>query len=229
MGGDIACSVPRPKGACLWVGLTEIGGVLIVDQIPLCWRLEKGILGPQSFYPAPRLAVLLNHHLGGTVVLVLQVVPNSPEIRLGPPAGLHLAASRQAVALALEVHVVQDGLSRGENKVKLYHPDMSCFSPCMPCQPCGPTPLANSCNEPCVRQCQDSIVAIQPSAVVVTLPGPILTSFPQNTAVGSSTSAAVGSILSSEGVPINSGGFSLSGLGLSGLGGRFCGRRCPPC
>ncbi|XP_030910938.2 feather keratin Cos1-2-like [Melopsittacus undulatus] len=114
-------------------------------------------------------------------------------------------------------------------QVKLYHPDMSCYSPCVPCQPCGPTPLANSCNESCVRQCQDSTVAIQPSPVVVTLPGPILTSFPQNTVVGSSTSAAVGSILSSEGVPINSGGFGLSGLGLSSLGGRNCGRRCPPC
>ncbi|XP_009947877.1 PREDICTED: feather keratin 4-like [Leptosomus discolor] len=90
---------------------------------------------------------------------------------------------------------------------------MSCYNPCLPCQPCGPTPLANSCNEPCVRQCQDSNVFIQPSPVVVTLPGPILSSFPQNTAVGSSTSAAVGSILSSEGVPINSGGFGLSSLG----------------
>ncbi|XP_051625692.1 feather keratin 1-like isoform X3 [Manacus candei] len=89
-------------------------------------------------------------------------------------------------------------------------PDMSCYTPCRPCQPCGPTPLANSCNEPCVRQCQDSTVAIQPS--------------PVNTAVGSSTSAAVGSILSSQGVPINSGGFGLSGLG-SGL----CGRTCFPC
>ncbi|XP_064492987.1 feather keratin 1-like [Pseudopipra pipra] len=103
-------------------------------------------------------------------------------------------------------------------------PDMSCYTPCLPCQPCGPTPLANSCNEPCVRQCQDSNVFIQPSPVVVTLPGPILSSFPQNTAVGSSTSAAVGSILSSQGVPINSGGFGLSGLG-SGL----CGRSCFPC
>ncbi|NXE17348.1 KRFC protein, partial [Lophotis ruficrista] len=63
----------------------------------------------------------------------------------------------------------------------------------------------------------------------VTLPGPILSSFPQNTAVGSSTSAAVGSILSSEGVPISSGGFGLSGLGLSGFGSRYCGRRCLPC
>ncbi|XP_040548157.1 feather keratin Cos1-1/Cos1-3/Cos2-1-like [Gallus gallus] len=66
---------------------------------------------------------------------------------------------------------------------------MSCCNPCVPCQPCGPTPLASSCNEPCVRQCQDSTIVIEPSPVVVTLPGPILSSFPQNTAVGSSTSA----------------------------------------
>ncbi|XP_071583038.1 feather beta keratin-like isoform X2 [Heliangelus exortis] len=103
------------------------------------------------------------------------------------------------------------------------HPTaMSCYDLC---RPCGPTPLANSCNEPCVRQCQDSRVVIQPSPVVVTLPGPILSSFPQNTAVGSTTSAAVGNILSEDGVPINSGGF-----GLSGLGGRYySGRRCLPC
>ncbi|NXX40515.1 KRFB protein, partial [Tricholaema leucomelas] len=104
---------------------------------------------------------------------------------------------------------------------------MSCYSPCQPCQPCGPTPLANSCNEPCCVRCQDSTVAIQPSAVVVTLPGPILSSFPQNTAVGNSTSAAVGSILSNQGVPISSGGFGLSGL--SSLGRGFCGRSCFPC
>ncbi|OXB70074.1 UNVERIFIED_CONTAM: hypothetical protein H355_012362 [Colinus virginianus] len=97
---------------------------------------------------------------------------------------------------------------------------MSCYDLC---RPCGPTPLANSCNEPCVRQCQDSRVVIQPSPVVVTLPGPILSSFPQNTAVGSSASAAVGSILSEEGVPISSGGF-----GISGLGSRFSSRRCLP-
>ncbi|XP_040552038.1 feather keratin 1-like isoform X3 [Gallus gallus] len=81
------------------------------------------------------------------------------------------------------------------------------------CRPCGPTPLANSCNEPCVRQCQDSQVVIQPSTVVVTLPGPILSSFPQNTAVGSSSSAAVGSELSAQGVAISSGGFGFGGLG----------------
>ncbi|NWV72695.1 KRFB protein, partial [Dasyornis broadbenti] len=81
---------------------------------------------------------------------------------------------------------------------------------------CGPTPLANSCNEPCVRQCRDSTYVIQPSPVVVTLPGPILSSFPQNTAVGSSASAAVGSALSAGGVPINSG----NSLGLGGFGYR---------
>ncbi|NXG39546.1 KRFB protein, partial [Dromaius novaehollandiae] len=92
------------------------------------------------------------------------------------------------------------------------------------CRPCGPTPLANSCNEPCVRQCQDSRVLIQPSPVVVTLPGPVLSSFPQNTAVGSSTSAALGSILSEEGVPISSGGY-----GLPGFSSRYYGRRFLPC
>ncbi|NXL68187.1 KRF1 protein, partial [Chordeiles acutipennis] len=101
---------------------------------------------------------------------------------------------------------------------------MSCYNQCLPCRPCGPTPLANSCNEPCVQQCQDSTVVIEPPAVVVTLPGPILSSFPQSTNVGSSTSAAVGSILSCDGVPINSRGF-----GLSGLGSGICGRRCRPC
>ncbi|XP_009643732.2 LOW QUALITY PROTEIN: feather beta keratin [Egretta garzetta] len=106
-------------------------------------------------------------------------------------------------------------------QVHLHPTAMSCYDLC---RPCGPTPLANSCNEPCVRQCQDSRVVIQPSPVVVTLPGPILSSFPQNTAVGSTTSAAVGSILSEEGVPISSGGFNLSGLG-----GRSYGRRCLPC
>ncbi|NXF89490.1 KRF1 protein, partial [Eubucco bourcierii] len=81
---------------------------------------------------------------------------------------------------------------------------------CVPCQPYGPTPLANSCNEPCCRQCQSSTVVIEPPALVVTLPGPILSSFPQNTTVGSSSSTAVGSILSSDGVQISSGDFDLS-------------------
>ncbi|NXV24905.1 KRF1 protein, partial [Cepphus grylle] len=109
---------------------------------------------------------------------------------------------------------------------------MSCYNQCLPClrcQPCGPTLLANSCNEPCVRQCQDSTVVIQPSPAVVTLPGPILTSFPQSTTVGNSTSAAVSSILSSAGVPISSGAFGLSGLSGLDLGSRYCGTRCPPC
>ncbi|NXL67612.1 KRFB protein, partial [Chordeiles acutipennis] len=98
---------------------------------------------------------------------------------------------------------------------------MSCF---FLCRPCGPTPLANSCNEPFFLQCQDSRVVIEPSPVVVIFFGPILSSFPQNTAVGSSIFFAVGSILNEEGVPINSGVFFFSGLG-----GRFYNRRCLPC
>ncbi|NWZ30447.1 KRF4 protein, partial [Asarcornis scutulata] len=96
--------------------------------------------------------------------------------------------------------------------------------PCSPCGPCGPSPLASSCNEPCVRQCQASTVAIEPPTVVVILPGPILSSFPQNTVVGSSTSAAIGNILSCDGVPINSGCCDLSCITSC-----YCGRRCPPC
>ncbi|OXB51508.1 hypothetical protein ASZ78_016972 [Callipepla squamata] len=117
------------------------------------------------------------------------------------------------------------------SKVDLHPSAMSCYSQCpsyglssLASRSFGSTPLASSSNEVSVSQGQDSRVVIQPSPVVVTLPGPILSSFPQNTAVGSSTSAAVGSILSEEGVPISSGGF-----GISGLGGRFCGRRCLPC
>ncbi|XP_075378884.1 feather keratin Cos2-3-like [Mycteria americana] len=126
------------------------------------------------------------------------------------------------------------------NQVHLQHRDMSCYDRCLPCQLCGPTPLVNSCNEPCVRQCQNSTVVIQASPAVVTLPGPILSSFPPNTvvssstsaavgsstsaAVGSSTSAAVGSILSCDGVPITSGCSDLSCIS-----SHYRGSRCPPC
>ncbi|XP_068068810.1 feather keratin Cos1-1/Cos1-3/Cos2-1-like [Anomalospiza imberbis] len=102
---------------------------------------------------------------------------------------------------------------------------MSCTEKCQPCwlcQPCSPTLLANSCNECCVRQRQDSTVVIEPSPVVVTLPGPILSSFPQNTAVGSSTSESAGSILSCGGVLISSGGFDISCITTCYGGSRYC-------
>ncbi|XP_064896036.1 feather keratin Cos2-3-like [Columba livia] len=116
---------------------------------------------------------------------------------------------------------VCNSLSWDMEGVNLCSQDMSCYDQCLPCQPCGPTPLANSCNESCVRQCQDSRVVIEPSPVVVTLPGPILSSFPQNTVVGSSTSAAVGRILSCDGVPINSGCCDLSGISSRYFGRRY--------
>ncbi|NWZ02562.1 KRF3 protein, partial [Loxia curvirostra] len=102
---------------------------------------------------------------------------------------------------------------------------MSCCKPCDPCcQPCGPCPLASSCNECCVRQCQSSHVVIEPPAVLVTRPGAILSSSPQNPAVGASTPAAVGNILSSQGVPISSGGFDISCIANC-----YGGSRCRPC
>ncbi|NWV56083.1 KRCL protein, partial [Daphoenositta chrysoptera] len=67
---------------------------------------------------------------------------------------------------------------------------MSC---CVPTCGLAPTcPLADSCNEPCVRQCPDSTVVIQPPASVVTFPGPILSSYPQQSSVGSSGVPCVG-------------------------------------
>ncbi|RMC14682.1 hypothetical protein DUI87_06854 [Hirundo rustica rustica] len=106
----------------------------------------------------------------------------------------------------------------------LHTTPMACYDLC---RPCGPTPLANSCNEPCALQCQNSSVVINPSPVLVTLPGPIMTSFPQNTAVGSTSSAAVGTELSAQGQPISGGfgfglGYGLGGLGCYGRRGGFC-------
>ncbi|KFQ36807.1 Claw keratin, partial [Merops nubicus] len=70
---------------------------------------------------------------------------------------------------------------------------MSCFG--LSVHSCGvaaPAPLADTANEPCVRQCPDSAVVIQPPASVVTFPGPILSNFPQYSVVGSSGAPGVG-------------------------------------
>ncbi|NXH23440.1 KRCL protein, partial [Bucco capensis] len=70
---------------------------------------------------------------------------------------------------------------------------MSCSSLCAPaCGVAAPAPLADTCNEPCVRQCPDSTVLIQPPPSVVTFPGPILSSFPQSSVVGSAGAPGLG-------------------------------------
>ncbi|NXA30224.1 KRCL protein, partial [Ibidorhyncha struthersii] len=85
---------------------------------------------------------------------------------------------------------------------------MSCSSLCLPSfGVAAPAPLADTGNEPCVRQCPDSTVVIQPPAAVVTLPGPILSSFPQSSVVGSA------------GVPAVGGGYGGTFGGLGGFGG----------
>ncbi|NXT41018.1 KRSC protein, partial [Pelecanoides urinatrix] len=87
---------------------------------------------------------------------------------------------------------------------------MSCYDLCST-SACGvyrPQPLADSGNEPCVRQCPDSTTVIQPPPVVVTFPGPILSSFPQGSVVGSSGAPTLGGY-----------GGSLGYGGLGGYGG----------
>ncbi|XP_042640848.1 claw keratin-like [Tyto alba] len=85
---------------------------------------------------------------------------------------------------------------------------MSCSSLCnTSCGVAAPAPLADTCNEPCVRQCPDSTVVIQPPASVVTFPGPILSSFPQHSSVGSA------------GAPVIASGFGGSFGGRGGSGG----------
>ncbi|XP_048144834.1 claw keratin-like [Corvus hawaiiensis] len=94
---------------------------------------------------------------------------------------------------------------------------MSCSSLCVPsCGVATPAPLADTCNEPCVRQCPDSTVVIQPPASVVTFPGPILSSFPQHSSVGSAGAPFVGG--GSGGSFGGRGGYGGSG-GYGGYGG----------
>ncbi|XP_044883688.1 claw keratin-like [Mauremys mutica] len=94
---------------------------------------------------------------------------------------------------------------------------MSFSSLCYPeCGVARPCPVTGTCNEPCVRQCQDSEVIIRPSPVVVTIPGPILSNFPQHSAVGAVGAPVVG--------PGYGGSFGWGGYGghyggLYGLGG----------
>lgn len=115
MRRHVADAVSRPEGARLRVRLAEVGRALVVDQVALGGVLEEVVLDPQRLHPAAGLAVLLHHHLGGAVVLVLQVVPQHAEVWLRPPARLDLAAPGQAVALAAQVHVVQDGLANRDS------------------------------------------------------------------------------------------------------------------
>ncbi|NXB28055.1 KRSC protein, partial [Eulacestoma nigropectus] len=82
-----------------------------------------------------------------------------------------------------------------------------------------PQPIADSGNEPCVRQCPDSTTVIQPPAVVVTFPGPILSSFPQDSVVGS----AGAPVLGASGGSLGYGGLGSCGgyRGLYGYGRSF--------
>ncbi|XP_036253841.1 scale keratin-like [Molothrus aeneus] len=97
---------------------------------------------------------------------------------------------------------------------------MSCYDlyPSAACGALRPQPLADSGNEPCVRQCPDSTTVIQPPAVVVTFPGPILSSFPQDSVVGS----AGAPVLAASGASLGYGGlYGYGGYGSLGYGGLY--------
>ncbi|OXB55911.1 hypothetical protein ASZ78_012160 [Callipepla squamata] len=99
---------------------------------------------------------------------------------------------------------------------------MSCYDLC-PTNIGGisrPQPIADSGNEPCVRQCPDSTAVIQPPPVVVTFPGPILSSFPQDSVVGSSGAPIFGGY---GGSSLGYGSSSLGYRGLYGYGGSSLG------
>ncbi|XP_066842201.1 scale keratin [Anser cygnoides] len=105
---------------------------------------------------------------------------------------------------------------------------MSCYDLC-PTYTSGisrPQPIADSGNEPCFRQCPDSVAVIQPPPVAVTFPGPILSSFPQDSVVGSSGAPVFGGYGGSSlgyGGLYGSGGSSLGYGGLYGFGGSSLG------
>ncbi|XP_068851105.1 scale keratin-like [Aphelocoma coerulescens] len=97
---------------------------------------------------------------------------------------------------------------------------MSCYD-LYPSSACGvlrPQPIADSGNEPCVRQCPDSTTVIQPPAVVVTFPGPILSSFPQDSVVGSAGAPVLGASGSSLGY---GGLWGYGGYGSGSYGGLY--------
>ncbi|KAF1552378.1 Scale keratin, partial [Eudyptes schlegeli] len=97
---------------------------------------------------------------------------------------------------------------------------MSCYDLCST-SACGvyrPQPIADSGNEPCVRQCPDTTTVIQPPPVVVTFPGPILSSFPQDSVVGSSGAPVLGGYGGSLGY---GGTLGYGGYGSLGYGGLY--------
>ncbi|XP_005431253.2 LOW QUALITY PROTEIN: feather beta keratin-like [Geospiza fortis] len=143
---------------------------------------------------------------------VVSKVPQGHGTRLSHPSRTSIKAGPEPLSLT---HFSSSILCSCQQQGTLHTTPMACYDRC---SPCGPTPLANSCNEPCALQCQDSRVIINPSPVLVTLPGPIMTSSPQTPAVGSTSSAALGTELNAQGQPISGGfGFGL-GYGLGGLG-----------
>ena len=63
MGCQIADAIAGAKGACLGIGVTEIGRAFVIDQVLLCRGFEVVVLGSQGLHPSAGLLVFLHHHL----------------------------------------------------------------------------------------------------------------------------------------------------------------------
>lgn len=93
VGSDITDPVTGPERTCLRVGLTKVWRVLVVNQVLLSWSLEEVVFGPEGLDPATGFPVFFHYHFRCTIVLVLEVVTDDPEVWLRPPARLHFAAA----------------------------------------------------------------------------------------------------------------------------------------
>lgn len=69
--------------------------------------------------------MFFHHHFRSAVVFVLQVIPDDPEVRLRPPAGLHFTAAREAVTFALQMHEFYNRLEKRRREKAKKREDIS--------------------------------------------------------------------------------------------------------
>lgn len=63
VGGQVADAIAGSKGAGHRVGVTEIGGAFVVNQVAIRGRFEVVVLGSQGLHPSAGLLMFLHHHL----------------------------------------------------------------------------------------------------------------------------------------------------------------------
>ena len=112
----VALAADGAERARLRVGVAEVWRRLQVDEVGVRVRLEVGVAWHQV---APR-SDAPQHHFGGAVELLLQLLADAAQRRHGAPARLQLARARHAVALALHHHVPGDHLQQTRGGLRVY-------------------------------------------------------------------------------------------------------------